>query len=272
MQYTHIIYKLIFPNNKVYIGQTKQEFNRRLNFYKNIKKTYCNNYLYNAIKKYEWDNIKKEIICITSKEFINDLEKYYIKLYNSTNRLFGYNIEDGGEKDYNVKEETKEKIRKKLTGIKHTKKRKLKAGLRWKGNKNPKYNKNKKENHPMWNKHHSNETKKLMRKAKLGKKNPEHSKRMKGKNNPLWGKHHSNETIKLMKNIKLNKKYSKETIEKRIIKIIKSINSYTKTGIYIKTFESIKQASEELNINKGNIVSVLKNKRKSAGGYIFKYA
>ena len=39
----------------------------------------------------------------------------------------------------------------------------------------------------------------------------------------------------------------------------------------IKLFDSIVQASNELIIGKSNISSVLKNKRKTAGGFIFKY-
>ena len=39
----------------------------------------------------------------------------------------------------------------------------------------------------------------------------------------------------------------------------------------IKEFESIVGASKELNIGKTNICGVLSNRRKTAGGFIFKY-
>jgi hypothetical protein len=55
-------------------------------------------------------------------------------------------------------------------------------------------------------------------------------------------------------------------------------NSYTrKIGQYdlvmnkIKDFNSIIEASKELNIGKSNISGVLINSRKTAGGFIFKY-
>ena len=51
----------------------------------------------------------------------------------------------------------------------------------------------------------------------------------------------------------------------------KPISQYDKNGIFIKTFESAMQAERELNIKHSNISNVLLNKRKTAGGYIFKY-
>lgn len=236
MNYTHIIYKLVFPNNKVYIGQTKQEINRRLNSHKNIKKTYCNNYLYNAIKKYGWDNVNVEIICTILEEFVDDTERYFIKLHKSTDRNFGYNIEDGGKENYKLKDRTIKKIIAKMIGVKHTDERKIKASLRWVGEGNPKYNKNKKDEHPMWKKHHSDETKKKQRIAKLGKPN------------------------------------SKESIEKRANKNKKPIIMYDSCGNFMRTFESVKQATTESKISTHSILAVCKNKRQVTKGYIFKYA
>jgi len=39
----------------------------------------------------------------------------------------------------------------------------------------------------------------------------------------------------------------------------------------IKEFKSIAGAAKELNIGKTNINGVLKNRRKTAGGFVFKY-
>jgi len=55
--------------------------------------------------------------------------------------------------------------------------------LHMSGENNPLYGKTG-ENHPMYGKHHSEETKRLMRKSKIGKKCPEVSKRMSGENHP----------------------------------------------------------------------------------------
>lgn len=50
------------------------------------------------------------------------------------------------------------------------------------------------------------------------------------------------------------------------------INCYIKnTNKFVKTFESIMQASRELEVNDSNIRRILKNTRKSIKGYTFKY-
>lgn len=58
------------------------------------------------------------------------------------------------------------------------------------------------ENHPMYGKHHSEETKKKMREA------------MKGEKNPMYGKHLSEETRKKMREAKKGKHLSEETRKK----------------------------------------------------------
>ena len=70
----------------------------------------------------------------------------------------------------------------------------------------------------------------------------------------MFGKHLSEE----------NKRKLSET--KRI-----PILQYTLSGEFVREWDSGKQASEELNINKGNITAVCKGKRKSSGGYIWRY-
>ena len=92
----YIIYKHTNKlNGKVYIGQTHFT-NLELRWlngkgYKTSKK------FNNAIKKYGWENFEHIILVsnIKSKEEANNLEKYYIKLYNSIEN--GYNISIGGD-------------------------------------------------------------------------------------------------------------------------------------------------------------------------------
>lgn len=77
-------------NNKVYIGQTKNNPTRRWENGKGYKNTYFGN----AIQKYGWDNFEHEILetDIETVEEANQRETYYIELYNATNRDLGYNI------------------------------------------------------------------------------------------------------------------------------------------------------------------------------------
>lgn len=90
---TYCIYKHTLPNQKVYIGQTC-DIKRRWR-----ASSYVGNCLfYNAIQKYGWENITHEILedNLTLEE-ANEKEKYYITLYQSTNRQYGYNLRAGGE-------------------------------------------------------------------------------------------------------------------------------------------------------------------------------
>lgn len=93
MNYT--VYMHITPNNKKYIGITCRKPEYRWN---NGKGYITNNHFYNAILKYEWDNIKHEILHTNlSKEDACKLEQELIKKYQTTNHNFGYNKSIGGE-------------------------------------------------------------------------------------------------------------------------------------------------------------------------------
>lgn len=91
-------------NGKIYIGQTKQEPEKRWKNgagYKNCT------LFYEAIKKYGWNNFEHIILeqKEMSQEEANNKEDFYIKLYNSKNINFGYNINDGGYKTISPKAE-----------------------------------------------------------------------------------------------------------------------------------------------------------------------
>lgn len=51
----------------------------------------------------------------------------------------------------------------------------------------------------------------------------------------------------------------------------KSVIQYAMSGKYVCSYNSIVEAAGKMSISKGNIVSVLKGNRKSAGGYKWKY-
>lgn len=82
-------------NNKVYIGQTKQKLEKR---WKNGFSYKGSKYFWNAIQKYGWDNFEHILLIddIESQTKANLIERYYIYLYNSTNKEYGYNIDAGG--------------------------------------------------------------------------------------------------------------------------------------------------------------------------------
>ena len=117
----YFVYMHKLPNGKVYIGITGKEDpkDRWHNGcgYKNNKR------FFNAIIKYGWDNIDHLILAEgLSLEDAEKMEVELIRIYDSSNPLKGYHIAKGGKSNSGFKhsEETKEKIRKTLTGKKHT--------------------------------------------------------------------------------------------------------------------------------------------------------
>lgn len=96
-----IIYKIINKiNGKLYIGATtKDTVNRRWTYHKRDYRRETHLPLYKAFKKYGIDNF--EIIPIkfdikTRKE-LDEMEKYFIKLFDTRNSKKGYNCTEGGE-------------------------------------------------------------------------------------------------------------------------------------------------------------------------------
>ena len=82
-------------NHKIYIGQTSQS--PELRWGKNGGGYIGCSYFYNAIQKYGWENFEH---CILKENLNQDeanyWEKYYIQIFNSTNKEFGYNLQTGG--------------------------------------------------------------------------------------------------------------------------------------------------------------------------------
>lgn len=112
----------------------------------------------------------------------------------------------------------------------------------------------------------------------------------------LKGKKHSQETKILMKELKLGNQATDETKQKmRIIKLgkkqpniskarigikqpqsffdkkNKSVNQLSLTGEIIKTFTSIKEAAQYINLSEGGIIACLKGRQTTAGGYKWEY-
>jgi plasmid maintenance system antidote protein VapI len=105
-QRIYFIYKYTFPNGKVYIGQTYKGSGR---FGKTMK--YRGTLVGNAMSKYP--NYKKEILEYCTKENVDEREKHYIQLFDSTNRNKGYNREYGG----NLHKEITSDLRKELSDV-----------------------------------------------------------------------------------------------------------------------------------------------------------
>lgn len=202
------VYMHKFPNNKVYIGITKQKTSDRWkkgNGYKD------NIYLVSAIKKYGWDNIEHIILYdgLTQKE-AEQKEIELIIQYNSNDRNYGYNIQNGGNSIGKIADETKIKISNKLKGRHSSLKTEFKKG----------------RIHIV-----TDEMRKKISKSSMGKPATSGSFK-KGHISYTLGTHLSEET----------KEKIREANSKKVMQFDKNFN-------YIKTWDSIKKAEDYYKIN-----------------------
>jgi group I intron endonuclease len=101
------IYKITSPSKKIYIGQSVN-IKRRISKYK-TGKSFEQPLLNRSIIKHGWKAHSFEVIHQCTKEELNDLEIYYIELFNSFNSKFGLNLHSGGN-FHMTSDETKKKI------------------------------------------------------------------------------------------------------------------------------------------------------------------
>lgn len=104
----YYVYMHTCPNDKKYIGITQQDPKKR---WKSGHGYARNKHFFSAILKYGWSNIKHEIVFKNlSKEEAEQIEISLIKKYQTNNRVYGYNVANGGEHHGKQSEETKMKI------------------------------------------------------------------------------------------------------------------------------------------------------------------
>lgn len=90
---------------------------------------------------------------------------------------------------------------------------------------------------------------------------------------PMDGRKHSEATKAKMKGRllgKLNPNYGKGCFGVKNGRR-RAINQYDTNGNFIKEWDTITNASKELNINRLSISNVVNDRAKSAGGFVFKY-
>lgn len=183
------IYKINFPNGKVYIGQTTQNPYQRFKQHLNSvnKDKYKNIPLYNALSKYT-NLVSINILCFSTNRLdLDALEIYFIKYFDSfihSENTNGYNCTKGGAG---------------ISGYKWSESAKLKLSLDRFGDKNPNFGKPCKDS-----------TKRKISDAQLGENNHmsgkvmpndiknKISKALLGEKNHFYGKKHSEESKLLM--------------------------------------------------------------------------
>ena len=273
----HKIYKYTNKiNGKVYIGRTCTTLEKRA---RNGEGYRCCTYFYSAIQKYRWKNFEPEIIKedLTAEEASKE-EIFYIEKFDSANPNKGYNIVKEIHSDFS------EKTRKKLS------------------------ERNKKENNPRWGKHISEEHKEKIREANRKRVITEETReklreymkvRYRGENHPMYGRHHSEEAKKKVSKANkgrpawnkgksmyelkpdyihpmLGKTMPEETKKKlSIINKGRSNDKIKKAVICIETdirYKGITDAAKDVGCDTSELCKCCRGKRKTAGGYHWKYA
>lgn len=164
---------------QIYIGKTVRSLNKRKTEHLHAMKKGYSNHLYNAMRKYGWENFSWRAIdtCETKKDLL-DLESVYIDMFGSFFKGLGYNMTQGGDGGFQyLKAENHPWF-----GRHHTEESKRKIAEAQKGPKAYNWRKHLSEDHKQRLKEsrvgstHSIETKSKMSRSRLGK--------YKGKDNP----------------------------------------------------------------------------------------
>lgn len=130
-------------NNKKYIGQSVDVKTRIRNHKWALRHNqHQNDHLQKSFNKYGEDCFIFDVICECEEDRLDELERYYIEYYDCMNPSKGYNAESGGSLNKHWSEELTLKM---------------------------KEIRSHKENNGMYGKHHTEETKEIMRQKALGR-------------------------------------------------------------------------------------------------------
>lgn len=114
------IYKIYSPNNKLYVGQTRN-MNQRISDYKYLRYRSKKSIIIASIIKYGWDAHRIEIIEEVSNNLLNEREMYWVKQLNTyypDNPECGMNLTKGGDHRQEWREDKERVIKaKKRCGV-----------------------------------------------------------------------------------------------------------------------------------------------------------
>lgn len=300
MDNNYCVYKHTAPNGKIYIGITSQSPEYRWG--RNGSGYVRNKHFYNAIKKYGWDQIKHEIILDKlSQSQACGYEEMFILFYRSNEKEFGYNHTSGGECGFKINDETRERLAEitkelwkkddwrnnqlqKRTSIEFRKKQAIDAKEKW--NNIQTRGKHIKAIKAKWSSQEYKEkqreiynsaerSKKISDSSKKRWENQEYKEKMKRAAKSSWeGEQGDKRREIIRKNCqeRWNNKEYRISHSGKNNKNSKIIFQYDLSNNYIKKYESVAEAAEELNVNSGHISACANGRRKTAYGYIWKYA
>ena len=230
----YVVYRHVSPSGKYYIGITKDYKTRTRD--KHLSYKNCPVF-FNAIIKYGWENIKHEIIdYCDSVEQAEERERYFISLYKTTEREFGYNICAGGDISKNDSIERRKKISETLK-------------------------KNHAENPEFW-KEVSRKASKTRTGVPLSK---DHIQKLIKNHKGMTGHKQSDDFKRMM-----SERFT--GIPTGLKNGAKAVNQYHLDGSFIKSFPSLREAGISIGWTSGTpIAHCCKGIRKTSGGYKWKF-
>lgn len=101
---------------KVYVGQTKNVAQRKAGHLYDARRG-LDRPLYRSIRKHGAENFVFEVLEQCEDDLIDDREQYWVSHFDSFNPECGYNLTTGGHQNYNVSNETCEKLS--ASGLRH---------------------------------------------------------------------------------------------------------------------------------------------------------
>lgn len=225
------VYVHISPSKKCYVGITSQKPNARWRFGHGYKH---NDYFTRAIEKYGWHNFQHEIIAEHLTEIeAKEFEKTLIKNLKSNNSEYGYNLTSGGDGTIGIS----------------------------------RYG----EDNPFYGKHHTEESRELMRKNHAD---------VFGEKNPFYNKTHSEEIKKkLSENAKNRFKDNKNRYHPVISNERKSeigkehskpIIQYDLDMNLVETYDSL-LSLEKIGYRRASIRDVCLGRKDTYKNYIWRY-
>ncbi len=243
---SYSVYLHEFPNGKTYVGITSADPLERWGA--NGCRYKSQPIIYDAIRKYGWENIRHTIVDSgLKKEDAETVEKELITKLRSADRFYGYNIEHGGNKGKVVSDETR-----RIIGESNRSR-----GDAWR------------EKLSLRAKNRSPETIEKIRKAATGVHPSEETRAKMSASHK--GYKHSAETVERMKIAQNNR--SSEWEERRVAAIPKKpVLQIGLDGSLIKEWGSAAEASKETGIDFSKISACCRGKRKTTGGYRWSFS
>lgn len=227
------VYRLICPENKVYIGITSLPINYRVRKSVGYKKP---SKMYYAIEKHGFENIKLDVLYsnITLHKALH-LETMLIRFYNSNCNDYGYNSDNGGLIGPNgkkVSQEMVEAMRIRSTGRVQSPEERMK------------------KRNAMLGRKFTEEHRRKMRESQLGEKNHQYGKK-------------ASEEVRA----KMRASQKKGIDNPMSVKV----DQFDLDGNLVRTFNSLSDIRRELGHHHCCISDCCRGRQKTAYGFIWKY-